>query len=419
MIADPAQRVAAQPASDVHRGIELLRTTSAIRDRAAELLTRARSGESRWFTVDDDAMAIAADEVAAVTRRRYPDLVIPFHSRWRHFESGGVDRLATIDDRLPTDPVDRARALIDLAVISVLLDAGAGPGWEFHEAATGLRIGRSEGLAVASWHAFVAGEFSSDPGRPLQVDAQALQRLTPEALGAALQVGPANPLVGVHGRVELLRRLGATLACRPDTFGPSGRPGHLLDFAFSSDGATVSATDILGALLCELSGIWPSDNVIDDRPLGDCWRHDSVSGPGVTAGWMPFHKLSQWLTYSLLEPLMWTGIEVTSIDKLTPLPEYRNGGLLLDTGVIRLRDKALASRTWSPGDELVVEWRALTTRLIDELAPLVRDSLGVEKASMPLACVLEGGTWAAGRTLAADLRDGLPPLTVASDGTVF
>jgi hypothetical protein len=38
---------------------------------------------------------------------------------------------------------------------------------------------------------------------------------------------------------------------------------------------------------------------------------------------------------------------------------------------------------------------------------------------MPLACVLEGGTWATGRALAQSLRNGLPPLSIASDGTVF
>jgi hypothetical protein len=32
---------------------------------------------------------------------------------------------------------------------------------------------------------------------------------------------------------------------------------------------------------------------------------------------------------------------------------------------------------------------------------------------------LEGGTWASGRTLAQRLRDGLPPLSIVSDGTVF
>lgn len=418
MIADTAGSTARQDTGNPCDGVALLRTTASIRERATALVERARCGDSRWFTVHDDARTAAADEVASVTRQRYPDLDIPFHSRWRHFETGGVDRVASIDDRLPTDPAERARSLIDLAVISVLLDAGAGPDWTFHESATGLRIGRSEGLAVASWYAFVAGLFSSDPRRPLQVDAGALQRLTPESLGAAFQVGVANPLVGVDGRVELLCRLGAVLA-EPEVFGDSGRPGHLLDFAISSPRSSVAATDILAALLGSLSGIWLSDNTIDGRPLGDCWRHDAVAGPGVTAGWMPFHKLSQWLTFSLLEPLAWSGIDVTGIDDLTPLPEYRNGGLLLDTGVIELRDQDLAHRIWSPGDELVVEWRALTVGLIDELAPLVRDALGVDRARLPLACVLEGGTWAAGRALAGRLRNGLPPLTVASDGTVF
>jgi hypothetical protein len=68
---------------------------------------------------------------------------------------------------------------------------------------------------------------------------------------------------------------------------------------------------------------------------------------------------------------------------------------------------------------LVVEWRALTVALLDELAPLVRDRLGVDAHAMPLARVLEGGTWAAGRATAQRLRGGLPPLTIDSDGTVF
>ena len=98
------------------------------------------------------------------------------------------------------------------------------------------------------------------------------------------------------------------------------------------------------------------------------------------------------------------------------MPEYRNGGLLLDTGVLALRDAEWAARTWAAGDELVVEWRALTVALLDELADLVRGELGVD---VPLACVLEGGTWATGRVLAQQLRGGLPPLTIDSDGTVF
>lgn len=399
----------------------LLRTTTAVRDRAGFLLGRARAGESPWFVVDDDSTPVAVAEVVAVTRHRYPDLNIPFHSRWRHFEAGGVDRKAELDARLADlDPAGRARAMIDLAVVSVLLDAGAGPDWHYDEVASGLRFDRSEGLGVASWNAFADGVFSSDLGAPLRVDAEGLRALTPARLAGAFQIAPDNPLVGVDGRVELLHRLGSALVARPEVFGPLGRPGGLFDRLLPQHGpATVTAHDILSQLLASLSGIWLADNAIGDQRLGDCWPHPAVPGPGLTAGWMPFHKLSQWLTYSLLEPFGWAGVQVLGLDALTALPEYRNGGLLLDTGVLRLRDPGWLDTAWAVDDELVVEWRALTVALLDELAPLVRAELGVDADRMPLACVLEGGTWAAGRALAQRLRNGLPPLTVVSDGTVF
>ncbi|WP_304116899.1 URC4/urg3 family protein [Mycolicibacterium bacteremicum] len=394
-----------------------LRSTAEIRHRANVLLARARAGDSPWFTVRDEALPGAAAEVADLTVQRFPDLAIPFHSRWRHFEAGGVHRTLDLDG---ADGPSRARAMIDLAVVSVLLDAGAGPDWRYREARSGQEFSRSEGLGVASWHAFTAGVFSSDPDRPLQADAAGLIGLDTERLAAAMQVGPANPLVGFEGRADVLHRLGAALADQPGVFGDPGRPGGIYDLLVTDPAApTVAAHDILTVLLTSLSRIWLADNIVDGEPVGDCWRHSAVPGPGATAGWMPFHKLSQWLTYSLLEPFGWSGVEVSGIDALTGLPEYRNGGLLLDTGVLALRADGWAAAEWSPGDELIVEWRALTVALLDELAVLVRERLGVDAEALPLACVLEGGTWAAGRVLAQRLRGGLPPLTVISDGTVF
>lgn len=397
-----------------------LLSTAAVRDRARQLTERARAGESAWFLLDDDAMATAATEVANTTRTHYPDLQIPFHSRWRHFEAAGVDRKAALDRLLvDRDITDRARAMIDLTVVSVLLDAGAGAAWRYLDPETGIRLCRSEGLGVASFHAFLGGMFSSDPADPFRVDAAGLAELTEQRLAAAFQVDGANPLVGLDGRVSLLHRLGRTLAAAPDTFGTDGRPGGLLGAVCAPGRKTVAAHDILGAVLTSLSGIWPSGNMIDGVPVGDCWRHPAVHGPGLTAGWVPFHKLSQWLTYSLLEPFGWAGVTVTGLDDLTGLPEYRNGGLFLDTGVLRLREGVQVDYSYRAADEVVVEWRALTVALLDELAPQVRDRLGVDAEQLPLARVLEGGSWAAGRALAQRLRDGLPPLTVISDGTVF
>jgi len=151
--------------------------------------------------------------------------------------------------------------------------------------------------------------------------------------------------------------------------------------------------------------------------LGDTWRHPCAGGTGPSEGFVPFHKLSQWLAYSLFEPFERAGLRIVDRDVLTALPEYRNGGLLIDSGVLRLIDPAAATRRHAVGSELVVEWRALTVALVDELAPRIRSKLG--RPDLPLACILEGGTWAAGRETAARLRGGEPPLAIDSDGTVF
>ena len=420
MNSDPAKVAAAEEAAG------LLRTTQAIRERSRQLLERARAGGSKWFTVHDDCIPDAAREVATITRERYPDGRIPFHSRWRHLEAGGVDRRAELERMLGKVPdAVRGEALFDLAFVSVLLDAGAGPDWSYVEPATGETFTRSEGLAVASFHAFTAGLFSSDKDRPLQVDAQGLRALVTDHLAGAFQVRGNNPLVGLDGRTVLLRRLGEAMQEQPEVFGdavqrPAGIYRQILSPAPDLPRtATVHAHDILSQILLSCSAIWPSGNALGNIALGDCWRHEAVRGDGLSDGWMPFHKLSQWLTYSLLEPFAWSGAQVLGVEQLTGLPEYRNGGLLLDAGVLRLRDAAAAQATWSPGDELIVEWRALTVALLDELAVVVRGILELDEQRLPLACVLEGGTWAAGRALAQRLRGGLPPLKVQSDGTVF
>ena len=376
-----------------------LLSTVAVRERSRNIAQAVDSGASAHFRIDRARLDDAAVWVARVTRERYPDLAIPYHSRWRHFEAGGVDRIAFV----PQDP----HARIDLAVVSVLLDAGAGADWSYHEHATGKTFTRSEGLGVASLRAFADGAFSASAD-PFRVDAERLVEIDAEALGDVFQVSAGNPLVGLDGRAALLRRLGAALGGR--------RPSALYD-ALTASSRSVSVNAIVRALLDMLGPIWLTGASLDGVPLGDTWRHPHAGGEGRSAGWVPFHKLTQWLAYSLLEPFEWAGIALTERDTLTALPEYRNGGLLLDTGVIAWRDPHEAAQVWDVGSDLVVEWRALTVSLVDELVPRVRAALG--KPDLPLACILEGGTWAAGRELAREARHGNPPFTVRSDGTVF
>jgi hypothetical protein len=401
-----------------------LLTGSAVRERAQGLLTAGLHARLSHFSVHLDRFAPCADEVVATIREAYPSLDIPFHARWRHFSAGGIDRWAALTEVGDwPDPASRARAAFDLAITSVLLDAGAGPDWRYAEGRTGEVFARSEGLAVASLDLFAIGALSGDPADPFRADASALQSLSRDELADAFQVGPDNPLIGLDGRLALLHRLGAVAQTKPDVFAITDepRPGGLFDHLQekAADGSLPAAA-ILEALLAHLGPIWPGRITLHGVDLGDTWRHPLAGGEGETAGLVPFHKLSQWLAYSLIEPLQDAGIKVTEVDGLTGLPEYRNGGLFLDTGVIALKDPAEAERPHEVGSELVVEWRALTVALLDRIAPLVRESLGVSAEALPLAKVLEGGTWATGRRLArANRPDGGPPLQVVSDGTVF
>jgi hypothetical protein len=405
---------------------DALLTPEAVRERAQAMLALARSDALPGWTLHEDQLDAVADFVAGVVRAAYPDLRVPFHARWRHFAVGGRDRWgACLARQRHPHPLYEgqgegdarraiARAAFDVAIISVLLDAGAGADWRYVEP-DGSVLARSEGLAVASLAMLAAGTFADDR-RSLRADASALSSVPAAALAACFQAGPENPLVGLEDRAALLRRLGETVAANPAVFARADhpRPGGLFDLlAAQARGGMLPARSILIALLRHLGPIWPGRETLNGVPLGDCWRHPAL-------GLVPLHKLSQWLAYSLVEPLQDAGIKVTDLDALTGLAEYRNGGLFVDLGVLRPRDPADSSRTHAVGDPLVVEWRALTVALLDLLAPMVRARLGVTAEEFPLARVLEGGTWRAGREIARARRgDAAPPLRIASDGTVF
>jgi uncharacterized protein DUF1688 len=401
-----------------------LLTAEAVRARAEQMLDIGLRDGLNHFTVHLDRIDRVADAVLAVTRRSYPALNIPFHARWRHFVFGGVDRWTRhAESAAWPDRAARARAEFDLAIVSVLLDAGAGPAWRYRDAAMGQDIGRSEGLALASLDMFASGAFSDDARSPFRVDADVIAQLPLERLQSAFQVTDSNPLLGLEGRADLLRRLGELVGSRPQVFASrdGARPGGLFDhLAAKAINGAIAAPAILSAVLDQLGPIWPSRLELAGIPLGDCWRHPAIGCDDATAGLVPLHKLSQWLSYSLIEPLQRAGFEVTDIDGLTGLAEYRNGGLFVDLDVLRLRNALDAERAHAVDSLLVVEWRALTVALLDLLAERIRARLGRDRASLPLASILEGGTWAAGRAAAFERRsDGSPPLKVISDGTVF
>jgi hypothetical protein len=435
--------------------IAYLRSPRAIRDRCGQLFELARQDKLSHFRCDLSQLGRVADYVIAVMQEQYPDGQIPFHSRWQHFEVGGVPRLAQLERLLAgRSPVERAVTRFDLAIVSVLLDAGAGDRWLYCERETDSIFQRSEGLAVASFRMFCQGAFSSHPHQLLQVDAQGLQSLSEATLAQGFQVSEDNPLVGLAGRVELLQKLGRSLLDFPQMFGDDNpRPGHLVHYLLErSHHKQLPAATVLRAVLEGLGSIWSGRIEIAGVNLGDVWYHPALAGSRDEQGragtsWgtreqrgrgsnyqfpipnsqfpipnslVPFHKLSQWLTYSLLEPLQELGLEITGLDDLTGLPEYRNGGLCLDLGLLQAKHSDIFHYAHSVDSEVVVEWRALTVILLDQIAATIRQQLEMDAKQLPLVKILQGGTWSAGRRIAAELRpNGVSPIQLQSDGTVF
>lgn len=424
--------------------IAYLRSPAAIRERCDRLCNLACADQLKYFRCNLNKLDAVANYVIEVMGEEYPDLNIPFHSRWRHFEVGNIGRLSELESKLSgLSPIEKAQAKFDLAIVSVLLDAGAGKSWKYCEPQTGLVFSRSEGLAVASFRMFCEGAFSSNPEYPLQADAEGLQQLTASKLAAAFQVTEENPLLGLEGRVKLLQKLGQSLVSVPRFFGrEKPRPGNLVNYLitmsnFSSPPVSggvggwglqqvapvkqqLAASTVLSAILAGLGNIWSGRLSIAGVNLGDVWLHPALVGSHPSEQYVPFHKLSQWLTYSLLEPLQELGLEIIGLDEMTGLAEYRNGGLCLDLGLLEVKDIAIFEQRHLPSSEVIVEWRALTVSLLDKIAANIRQQLNQNSTELPLVKILQGGTWTAGRRIANQLRNGgVPPLQIESDGTVF
>lgn len=403
--------------------LDYLLSPEAIRDRAKLIHERAVKGTG-YFQIHQEKFGDLVSYVMATIRKNYPSGEIPFHSRWGHFRAGGRDRVREFKaDIAHLDKFERARTEIDLVVTSVLLDAGAGAAWSYKEAESGISANRSEGLGVASYHMFRSG-IMSDSRKDLRADAAGLRALRPEDLEQHFQVTKENPLVGVNGRLGLLNSLASALENRK-IFHVS-RPGALVDYLKSQHGMTIPATALLRAVLDGFGPIWPGRLVATGTfgkvNLGDVWQHSGLSAQAksMSDGLVPIHKLSQWLTYSLIEPFQDAGFEVTGIEKLTGLAEYRNGGLLVDRDLISLRDPTHLAKSWKPDSDLIIEWRALTVYFLDQIGVEVQRALGRSAKEFPLAKVLEGGTWWAGRYAAKEKRPSAdPPILIESDGTVF
>lgn len=134
-----------------------------------------------------------------------------------------------------------------------------------------------------------------------------------------MQVSDSNPMTGIEGRATLLVRLGTVLADPANTAyftsptdPTSKRPGHIIDYLLahptsqqipsaSSYNIAVKIETLWEIVVSGLSGVWPAArSKIDGVSLGDVWPVGCLKNEGKDP-YVSFHKLSQWLSYSLIE----------------------------------------------------------------------------------------------------------------------
>ncbi|OAP58282.1 hypothetical protein AYL99_07372 [Fonsecaea erecta] len=415
----------------------------SVRTQAQHVLDAARKGLLNHFDYDESRMPEVADYVVSIISRDFgPDRYdqIPPHGRWQQFNVGNHERITPLLERWTAQGCDKtelARRMVDLLFVSVLMDAGAGDVWQFREPGTGQTYGRSEGIALATLHMFLGGKFQSQgTGEGHFVDARGLADMSEDTMQQGFQIFRTNEMTAFSSRVTLLNRLGVSLLNLTHIFGPTGRPGGLVDYLLANAvGSNVLDFAFLWQTLQQLLlPVWPENRPhIAGRPIGDAWplrvlAQTTTGTKPLTGAIQPFHKLTQWLAYSLKVPflrlldLRWTNEHLS-----TGLAEYRNGGIFVDIPVLRLKPDALRRgqslsgqvlpQFEATGDE-IVEWRAMTVALLDELHKIL-----VEKKNVPVSLgqMLEAGTFKAGRELAAQFRPATrsSPILIAGDGTLF
>jgi len=333
------------------------------------MLELAKADKTKYFSLDINALPKVGEFVAEVIKRHYPALDVPYHSRWRHFDAVSPKLVTEMRDGWKCHDREKARRLVDLAFVSVLLDAGAGPTWKYTDE-DGNTFNRSEGLAMASYDLFKSGIFSSDPAVKTRVNSLGIRKMTLDDFKHLLQHSKTNPLVAIEGkkllppccfipfhsillhsfnfalrfvfleRYKLLQHLAEALEANPTFFGYEiSRPGHVVDYVLShAKDNKVSVRVVWTAIIEGLSSIWPTN--APKVKKGDVWSYTPLKQAGIPGSEMvPFHKISQWLIYSLIEPLEFLGLTVTDLNVLTALAEYRNGGLFVDLGVVKPKNQ--------------------------------------------------------------------------------
>ncbi|KAK4518024.1 uncharacterized protein ATC70_001374 [Mucor velutinosus] len=440
-----------------HKNNEYLLSLHAVRERCFKVQEAAVKNKLQHFDIDTSKLQDMVQFVISLIKRDYDDpSQIPVHGRWRHFDAGGRPRIQTLINSwasLGIDATEQTRRVLDLFTIGVLLDIDPNQSYSFRETSTNRFYKRREGIAIAILEMFMAGTFSINPNQPHRVDSEALARLTMDDLLAGFKTDTSTSLIGLQDRLDLLKHLAQAIQRRPDYFGGEEglvpRPGNMMDYllchptTIKTKKGPLIHLETLWPVILEIGEIWTVEDVSNCKggtfQLGDVWPCAAL---GDQDQMVPFHKLSQWMVYSLIEPMeKLLGAVIEGTEQLTPLSDYANGGLLMDTGFITLKKqdyergienyrknsllpgqpKVEVAPMFEMSDPVVVEWRALTTAYLDLVADRVRATLRMSKKTLSLTQLIEGGTTSAGKELAEISRPNTqePPIVIKCDRRVI
>ncbi|ORX52807.1 DUF1688-domain-containing protein [Hesseltinella vesiculosa] len=409
-----------------------------LREQCLKIQQLANKNQLRHFDVDSTKFQ---DMVDLRDYQGMPDQM-PMYGQWYRFGCHGQIK-TLLQSWQGVSPLAQTQRLVDLFVVASALDVESVSrqrSWHYKDPKTSRAIGGSQGIAMATLDLFKAGAFSCDPQDPFRVDGEKLKTPgQPTHFRVSLQPKSASHLPGLEDRLSLLQHIGHVLQSQPCFRGDQGtsfRPGHFIDYLLDHH-ATIHTKK--GPLI-PLETLWPGAMQLGElwaRPEGDIQDCPSLLLDSATSmeAKIPFHKYTQWLIYSISEPMeKLLGATIEGKDLLTPVPDHWQGGLLLDTGFLTLKPEETkrgldqfsknakrlgqvqmeVAPMFEKDDPVVIEWRALTVAYMDIIADQVRQALRQTRTSLPLSKFMEAGSYSVGKDLAEISRPltQVPPIMI-------
>lgn len=147
---------------------------SAIRAKCSQVFELAQADQLDYWTLDLSQESEIIDFACDIIKRDFGTDYnsIPPHDTLCHFGDATIDSLVDRWKKEKVGQLEIAKRMIDLTLVSVLLDSNTDSNWTAVSPRGENRVDKSEQTAVAIKELFEKGVFSGVEGKPCQVDGQ-------------------------------------------------------------------------------------------------------------------------------------------------------------------------------------------------------------------------------------------------------